>query len=154
MQKNILDIMLNEKLSISHFSIEINQLLKEIKTKKGWVYVAKNPDQIYYKVGFTKKNPNERARTLKTAGVIKEFNIIFALDFLDCKKAEKTIHNKLEKFHVSGEFFSTLPNEIVTEIVKYKEYEKKQCEQYMNYEKVMEDISLLETEIYYKFRKK
>ena len=86
--------------------------------------------------------------------VSKEFNIIFALDFLDCKKAEKTIHNKLEKFHVSGEFFAALPNELVTEIVKYKEYEKKQCEKYMNYEKVMEDISLLETEIYYKFRKK
>ena len=55
---------------------------------------------------------------------------------------------------MSGEFFAALPNELVTEIVKYKEYEKKQCEKYMNYEKVMEDISLLETEIYYKFRKK
>lgn len=68
------------------------------------------------KVGFTRGDPNERARQLFTTGVPCEFKVEFAKKVSDCELREKQVHEMLSKYHArpfeNREFFECSPKEV------------------------------------------
>lgn len=77
--------------------------------KKGYVYVMANPafkDNLR-KIGFTEKEPEERAKQLYRSGVPRPFIVEYAREFNDCKKAEFEFHKKFKskRTNLKREFF-------------------------------------------------
>ena len=85
-------------------------LKRVFRLTNGYVYVLGNdlmPD--LYKVGWTERNPEERARELSGTGVPSPYKVIFSIITKLDKKIEKEIHKKLAKFRYrkDKEFFKT-----------------------------------------------
>ncbi len=76
----------------------------------GYVYCLSNPSfNNWYKVGYTKRTPEERCQELSgSTGVPLPFKIEFAKQVVDYKEKEKLLHTKLEKYRVNTnrEFFN------------------------------------------------
>ena len=74
-----------------------------------WVYIMSNPTMPgYYKIGYTKKNPDERAKQISNAtGVIVPMEVEWAFHCYNGFALEQECHRKLEKYRVSNnrEFF-------------------------------------------------
>lgn len=106
---------------------ELGALWQHAQKKKGWIYAAENnniPGRL--KLGYTQKHPFERARTLKTAGVIGTFSIVKAYQVVDCITAEAKVHSILEDVRADGEFFWVTPDaaDVVLKQVWLQEREK------------------------------
>nr|WP_315289695.1 GIY-YIG nuclease family protein [Serratia proteamaculans] len=77
----------------------------------GYIYILKNSSfqKNLLKIGFTRKNPHERARQLfnGATGVPEPFDVVFACETADYKRAERLIHYYLKAYRVSHrrEFF-------------------------------------------------
>jgi hypothetical protein len=85
---------------------DLHVLWRHAQKRKGWIYAAendKNPGLL--KLGYTQKNPFERARTLKTAGVVGSFTVVKAYQVVDCFAAEARVHFLLDTDREDGEFF-------------------------------------------------
>jgi hypothetical protein len=57
---------------------------------------------------MTTKAPEERARALSAAtGIPRDFEVLYEQRFIDCKQAERLLHNKLRQYRSAGnrEFF-------------------------------------------------
>lgn len=107
---------------------EIENLQKYLQKKKGWVYIAKNLKDPHLKIGRTTKSPWIRAKTLNTAALQGEMEILFACEFMNQSMAEKNIHHALKKFRVydNKEFFSlSLPDAV--EKVSYIKHLEEEC---------------------------
>ena len=76
--------------------------------KRGWVYIAKNPQSSSgaLKIGRTSKSPFERMSTLGTAGVEGAYELLHAVHFVDCHWAERMAHTALGINHFEKEFFA------------------------------------------------
>ena len=74
-----------------------------------WVHIMSNPTMPgYYKIGYTKKNPDERAKQISNAtGVIVPMEVEWAFHCYNGFALEQECHHKLEKYRVSNnrEFF-------------------------------------------------
>ena len=74
-----------------------------------WVYIMSNPSSPgYYKIGYTKKNPEERAKQISNAtGVIVPMVVEWAFHCYNGFALEQEVHNKLDNYRVSNqrEFF-------------------------------------------------
>tara|TARA_R110000796_G_scaffold212_2_gene847 strand:+ start:1442 stop:1936 length:495 start_codon:yes stop_codon:yes gene_type:complete len=74
-----------------------------------WVYIMSNPTMPgYYKIGYTKKNPEERAKQISNAtGVIVPMEVEWAFHCYNGFALEQECHHKLERYRVSNnrEFF-------------------------------------------------
>ena len=74
-----------------------------------WVYIMSNPTMPgYYKIGYTKKNPEERAKQISNAtGVIVPMVVEWAFHCYNGFALEQEVHNKLDAYRVSNqrEFF-------------------------------------------------
>ena len=74
-----------------------------------WVYIMSNPTMPgYYKIGYTKKNPDERAKQISNAtGVIVPMEVEWAFHCYNGFALEQECHHKLERYRVSNnrEFF-------------------------------------------------
>ena len=86
-----------------------------------WVYIMSNPTMPgYYKIGYTKKNPEERAKQISNAtGVIVPMKVEWAFHCYNGFALEQECHHKLEKYRVSHnrEFFQ-MPLEEAQNTVK------------------------------------
>ena len=98
-----------------------------------------NPEtnEMPYKIGITKNSVKERyyGLDLKMPG---QFETLFAYKLDDYTRAENTIHNILQKYHVNGEWF--IINQDIIEHIK------KSCE-IMGGELVTEELESVDTEI-------
>jgi hypothetical protein len=74
-----------------------------------WVYIMSNPTMPgYYKIGYTKKEPEERAKQISNAtGVIVPMEVEWAFHCYNGFALEQEVHHKLQEFRVSNqrEFF-------------------------------------------------
>ena len=74
-----------------------------------WVYIISNPSSPgYYKIGYTKKSPEERAKQISNAtGVIVPMVVEWAFHCYNGFALEQEVHNKLDAYRVSNqrEFF-------------------------------------------------
>ena len=77
----------------------------EKKGTEGWVYCLSNPGLHYsdgtplYKVGLTKRTPEERAKELHKTGVPFPFDIEFAKYVPNIFDTETKLHNILRRYH-------------------------------------------------------
>ena len=83
-------------------------LRKIFRTSKGSVYVLENdsmPD--FYKIGWTDRSPEERAKELSGTGVPTPYRVAYSKSTNLTAEVEKEIHNKLDKFRPRSnrEFF-------------------------------------------------
>lgn len=82
----------------------------------GFVYVLQNPvyDPYVVKIGFSKREPNLRARELYdgATAVPVPFEVASAYSVGDCKLAEKMTHKRMASYRLNGrrEFFRTAPH--------------------------------------------
>lgn len=75
----------------------------------GWVYVLTNPGiPGLVKIGYTKNDPQQRARELYGAGVAYPFEVAYQLRCTDYRAVERSVHDLLAEFRVNGgrEFFA------------------------------------------------
>ena len=113
--KNILEKKKNFNINKENKTL----ILKEMQKSWGYVYIAKSlSSPNLYKIGKTKKNPMERAKTLSNSGVVHDYQIVFSLDFFDCSLAECRAHQQLSKYRVKKEFFSISLEEAIKVLVK------------------------------------
>lgn len=80
------------------------------KTKPGWIYVIGYGE--YWKVGMTKRLPEERLRDMQTGN---PFNLIIIAKWLveHINVAEKIAHAKLNKLHYRSEWYKGPPDEVI-----------------------------------------
>jgi hypothetical protein len=86
-----------------------------------WVYIMSNPTMPgYYKIGYTKKSPNERAKQISNAtGVASPMVVEWAFHCWSGFELEQEVHNKLSEYRVSNqrEFFQ-LPLDEAIEVIE------------------------------------
>ena len=74
-----------------------------------WVYIMSNPTMPgYYKIGYTKNTPEERAKQISNAtGVIVPMKVEWAFHCYNGFALEQECHHKLEMYRVNNnrEFF-------------------------------------------------
>lgn len=74
-----------------------------------WVYIMSNPTMPNYcKIGYTKNNPEERAKQISRAtGVVAPMKVEWAFNCYNGFALEQEIHHKLADYRVSSnrEFF-------------------------------------------------
>ena len=90
--------------------LRLKFLKRVFRLTNGYVYVLGNdlmPD--LYKVGWTERNPEERARELSGTGVPSPYKVIFSIITKLDMKIEKDIHKKLDQYRYrkDKEFFKT-----------------------------------------------
>jgi len=85
-----------------------------------WVYIMSNPTMPgYYKIGYTKNTPEERAKQISNAtGVIVPMKVEWAFHCYNGFALEQECHHKLEAYRVNNnrEFFQ-IPLEEAKETV-------------------------------------
>ena len=85
-----------------------------VNKRRGYVYAMRHPDRpTLLKIGYTTKNPHNRAHTMGTAGILGAFSIVYFEHFANVTWAEAEAHRRLSEFHVDKEFF-----EITKELAK------------------------------------
>lgn len=114
---------------INHYSLQpydVDNLKSYFLKKQGWIYISKSKSDPSFKIGRTSKTPWERAKSLSGAGVLNDFEVLFALPVKNSIIVEKYVHNLLKKYRVksSKEFFlCTL--EIAAKAVEEAQMEEK-----------------------------
>ena len=77
-----------------------------VQKRKGYTYAMQHPDrQGLLKIGRTAKNPFIRAKTLGTAGILGDFELLWVAEFANAAWAEAAIHKSLSSFNEGKEFF-------------------------------------------------
>jgi len=78
-----------------------------VQARKGYVYAIEHPDRRgLLKIGRTSKNPFVRAKSLGTAGILGNFNVLWVAEYANSSWAEATIHKLLSEYHFEKEFYS------------------------------------------------
>lgn len=81
-----------------------------------YVYVMSNPSfsQDTLKIGWTKKNPTERARELFTTGIPTQYTVEFVISTPSGLNLERQIHSYMDKYRLAEnrEFFKLTKDEI------------------------------------------
>jgi len=119
----------NKKLS--WFEAKEEELIIEKKRElfegenSGYIYILRNPtmEPDIFKIGLTKKNVEERAKQLSKTSVPDKFYKVQEWHVKDCVKAEKIIHEQLNKERVDPrrEFFKIKYEKAVSVIKKVVE---------------------------------
>jgi hypothetical protein len=90
--------------------------LLSLRAYRGFVYVMKNKHQKTVKIGHTSGDPFERAKQLKSPGVVGEFDVAAFFTSFNPSKDEKIIHTKLAKRKVDKEHFGLATSEAIAKI--------------------------------------
>ncbi len=138
------DNLYKEKFSYVLQQKDVNELISYFKSKAGWVYIAKSKNNPYLKIGRTAKNPFERAKTLSSAGVLHDYDILFSLKFFNQYLAEKKIHQILSSHRIKKEFFSIDENTALDKLNYTYMEERILLNRFLNLDVINEDINLLE----------
>lgn len=86
-----------------------------------WVYIMSNPTMPgYYKIGYTKNDPDERAKQISNAtGVIVPMVVEWAFHCYNGFALEQECHNKLKEYRVnSGREFFQIPYEKAKQVIQ------------------------------------
>ena len=88
----------------------------------------------------------ERAKTLSSAGVLHDFDIIFSLKVFNQFWVEKTIHQKLKKFRITSnkEFFSISESLAIETFHNSYNEENNLLKRFFNIDILRDDIELIE----------
>lgn len=89
-------------LKVMGLKAHIDAKHSESKNRKGFVYFMTDGNLV--KIGRTKNNPIERLKALKVGNA--NISMIGHVPTQNAELLEKTLHEELSKFHVSGEWFS------------------------------------------------
>lgn len=97
-------------------SVNLSSLLIELNSREFYLYSQKRKGYIYaiqhpsianaLKIGRTAKSPFIRAKTLGTAGVLGNFDVIWCAEFINASWAEQQVHKLLKGHHREKEFFN------------------------------------------------
>lgn len=126
--QSINQIIHNEVLHDEYLDIIYNAIKSYFKYSSGFVYIAVNPVlKDIHKIGQTRKTPEERAKTLRTAGVLGTYIIIKQYKVLDRFYCESAIKKQLKEMAIpnSRELFKIYWEELfkITDVVIDKEKE-------------------------------
>ncbi len=135
---------LDNSFKFEQLILEMQSIKNHIKKRKGWIYIAKNSQSSFLKIGRTSKTPFERAKTLSSAGILEDFEIIFALPTLDSVLLERIIHKKLNKYRVKKEFFSMTQEEAQKIISQLIEQTNQNISNFFDLEILSNDLDLIE----------
>lgn len=89
-----------------------------------WVYILSSNNNRYYKIGYTKNEPEVRAKQISSAtGVAHPYRVEFAFQCFNGEALEHEVHRKLEHYRVnhSREFFDVSLNEAKETVVNLGE---------------------------------
>ena len=90
-----------------------------------WVYALSNPlQQGIYKVGYTNKHPEERAKQISNStGVVLPYEVAFAFHCYNGEMLEGELHKRLGEYRVNNnrEFFQLSLEEIKSSILEIGE---------------------------------
>ena len=85
-----------------------------------WVYILSSFNNEYYKIGYTKNEPELRAKQISSAtGVAHPYKVEFAFQCFNGEALEHEVHRKLEHYRVNSnrEFFNVTLHEAKEVIV-------------------------------------
>lgn len=88
---------------VDSFCAQIGAFLSR---RGGWVYLASvSSRRARYKIGMTRKSPVIRERSLNSAGVVDDLEIVEAFKVLDAPGVERFLHQFFSKHRHRKEFF-------------------------------------------------
>ncbi len=93
--------------------------IKENTLQAGWVYVLTNPGiPGLVKIGYTKNDPQQRARELYGTGVAYPFEVAYQLRCAGYRAVERAAHALLDEYRVNDgrEFFACTVQDAVEAI--------------------------------------
>lgn len=105
--------------TLSLDDVELDFLLEELDRRKGYIYIATNHINTYYKVGMTKQNPSKRLKSLNSAGVFYELNFIRIFPVPDIH-IETYVHSTLMKIYPQSRYkeFFNLPLNLIENVIE------------------------------------
>lgn len=81
---------------------------------RGWIYIITNESMPgLLKVGFTMKDPKERAKELAGTGIPTKYNLEYEAFVDNPYKVELLIHNHLKYANVGKEWFKVFPKQAI-----------------------------------------
>lgn len=139
---NNLDILYNSKKFIQLNNCLYPTIDNYFKSKKGFIYIAISKDNSFIKIGRTKKNPLERAKTLSSTGVFNEYEIVYSLEVLNQFFCESYCHKLLKQYRVKKEFFLVNLDVAINTLNKSSLYEDKVLSRYFNVQLLKKNIPI------------
>lgn len=106
-------------LSLDDDDVELDFLLEELDRRKGYIYIATNHINTYYKVGMTKQHPSKRLKSLNSAGVFYELNFVRVFPVPDIH-IETYVHSNLIKIYPKSKYkeFFNLPLNLIENVIE------------------------------------
>lgn len=101
-----LDCLFNTTTQVKNSLLSEHRIKEYLRSTTGWVYIAQSKDNRLFKIGRTASDPSLRAKTLSSAGVLSDYEILFALQCPNQFLAESAVHQNLSKYRIKKEFFS------------------------------------------------
>ena len=105
--------------TLSLDDVEFSFLLEELDNRKGYIYIATNHINTYYKVGMTKQHPNKRLKSLNSAGVFYELDFVRIFPVPDIH-IENYVHSNLMKIYPESKYkeFFNLPLNLIENVIE------------------------------------
>lgn len=105
--------------------VEASAFLPFVFSKRGWVYIARNPQSASgaLKIGRTSKSPFERMSTLVTSGVEGSYELLHAVAFVHSHWAETSMHTALAEHCREKEFFGVAPADAYAHLLVFQRQE-------------------------------
>lgn len=128
-------------------SNEQEQFLNYFKKKKGWLYIMKNDDHDFLKIGRTTKTPLARAKSLSNTGVLTDYEVVFSQPSFNQVITEKELFVLLKKYRVQGEFFSCNLQHAIDSMNKVIMNEEKRLSKHFDIDLLKTDINLINSAI-------
>lgn len=90
--------------------------------RSGWVYVVRTRyrEDVLHKIGMTRKDPETRVRSLDSAGVVEEVELVGAWPCRDALTFERQIHQDLGAFRYRKEFFEGWSTDALLDVLNNK----------------------------------
>lgn len=100
-------------------SVEHDIISSELMHRNGYIYIANNNQFNYFKVGRTKKHPLERIKTLNSAGVLHELQLVRFFHVEDVI-LESFIHQSLTTIYPNAKYkeFFNLPLNLIENVIE------------------------------------
>nr|WP_044200987.1 GIY-YIG nuclease family protein [Oscillochloris trichoides] len=87
--------------------------------QNGYIYIIKEINEDYYKIGLTKDEPMKRLKQLQT-GNVRTLKLVAYFYVKNTRKVESFLHAFLGVYHVRGEWFS-IPEYEVSNLIRFIE---------------------------------
>lgn len=99
------------------FDFAVESVATWARSRGGFVYAATNPLFPHViKIGQTGQRPQDRIKTLSTAGLPVEFTLVGSAWFPDRHWAEAEVHRTFKPRHAGKEFFYVRPDRALRQI--------------------------------------